>query len=89
VCQRDDDAHHLRRVRVQCDPADERAVDFHGVDLKLMKLAERRVSDAEVVDAPLDADRPQTVQDALRAPQIADGRAFQTVMKFLSVWNGK
>ena len=60
--QRDDRTHDRRRRPVLVHRRDEGLVDLQDVDIGLLKLGERGVPCAEVVDGELDPEVPKAVQ---------------------------
>ena len=70
--QRDDGRDHLRALALETHPADEGAIDLQGVCLQLVQVAQGRIARAEVIDAPLDADRLQAFQRRLRGTHVTD-----------------
>ena len=63
-------------MALDADPADEGAIDLDGVDLQAVQMTQRRVSRAEVVEAPFDAHRLRVTERHARSGHVMNEGAL-------------
>ena len=76
MAEPDHRANDRRRLRVTSEVDHERAVDLDLVERKCLKIAQRRITAAEIVHGNAHAKRLQTSQQRQAALEILDQHAF-------------